>query len=134
MVVLENCMIARLLLLMIIFTACRSGEIACPEIKTVKLNKRPANYMRTHSRSLSASARSDKDKIHSKAEIPQHTRPVKSSDSIEEWDCPKPGSKTTVPKAVRENIKKNRKKFDSYYRTRHHSDSLQAARSSKPPR
>jgi hypothetical protein len=106
-------------------SACRSGEIACPHVKGVKLNKRPSNYMKSYSRSLSASA-NERVSIHAKGEIPQTTRPVKSSESIEEWDCPKPGSKS-MPRSVKENIKKNKKKFDAYYKSRISVDSTKAA-------
>jgi hypothetical protein len=82
--------------------------------------------MRSHSRSYSASAH-EKQNIHSKAEIPVNSRPVKKAESIEEWDCPKPGTKASLPKAVKENIRKNRKKFDSYYKSKHQSDSLQSS-------
>lgn len=122
-----------LFLVVLILGSCRSGEIACPEVKAVRLNKRPANYMRSHSRSYSASAQQKKD-IHSKYEIPLNSRPVKRAESIEEWDCPKPGTKATLPKAVKENIKKNRKKFDSYYKNKHHPDSLHAKENSRFPR
>lgn len=34
---------------------------------------------------------------------------------VEEMDCPKPGEKKIMPRAVRENIRKNRKKIRYYY-------------------
>jgi hypothetical protein len=119
-------MIFRLLIMVVLLSACRSAEMACPEVKAVKLNKRPSNYMRSYSRSLSASA-NDRVSIHEKNEIPQQTRVVKSSDSIEEWDCPKPGTKAAMPRSVKENIRKNRKKFDAYYKSRSLTDSIQSA-------
>lgn len=122
----------RLFLVVLILGSCRSGEIACPEVKAVKLNKRPANYMRSHSRSYSVSAQ--KKDIHSKYEIPLNSRPVKKAESIEEWDCPKPGTKASLPRSVKENIKKNRKKFDSYYKNKPHPDSLQSSSNSGFPR
>jgi hypothetical protein len=118
-------MTLRLIILMLLFGACRSGEINCPEVKTVRLKKRPSNYMRAYSRSLSAST-NERVSIHDRNEIPQNTRAVKSSDSIEEWDCPKPGTKAAMPKSVKENIRKNRKKFDAYYKSRTVSDSIRS--------
>jgi hypothetical protein len=53
-----------------------------------------------------------------------HPREVKSADSIEEWDCPKPGMKKT-PKSVKDNIKKNKKKMREYFRHKNEADSLQ---------
>lgn len=122
-------MLIRLLLITLLFTACRSGEIACPEVKTVKLKKKPMNYrMRMQSQSITASAREEDrtTNVHMRGEVPvKQIRPVKSLNSIEEWDCPKPGTKNALPKSVRENIKKNRKKFDSYYKSRSFPDSVQ---------
>lgn len=121
-------MLVRLLLIALLFTACRANDMACPEIKTVKLKKRPTNYrMRMQSQSVTASAREgEKNKtIHDRETNPRQTRPVKSIESIEEWDCPKPGTKNALPKSVKENIKKNRKKFDNYYKSRSYPDSLQ---------
>lgn len=114
-------MLIRLLLLAFVFllAACRSGEIACPQVKGVKLNKRPANYrMRMNAY---ASAEEDKEE---KFTFPRQTRPVKDAASIEEWDCPKPGTKAQLPKAVKENIRKNRKKFETYYKNRSVADTL----------
>jgi len=34
---------------------------------------------------------------------------------VEELDCPKPEEKKTMPRAVKENIRKNRKKVRYYY-------------------
>jgi hypothetical protein len=119
------------MILAILFTACRAGDMACPEPKLVKLNKRPANYrMRMQQRQMSASAKEDKEKF-ARLEGQRQIRPAKSSDSIEEWDCPKPGTKT-VPKAVKENIRKNRKKFDNYYKIRNSADTVNAAAPSNP--
>jgi hypothetical protein len=35
---------------------------------------------------------------------------------VEELDCPKPGAKKTMPRGVKENIRKNKKKIRYYYR------------------
>lgn len=113
-------MLIRLLLLAFLFAACRSGEIACPEVKGVKLNKRPANYRMRMNAYAAAEQEEEKEKI----TWPRPTRPVKDASSIEEWDCPKPGAKAQLPKAVKSNIRKNRKKFETYYRNRSFPDTL----------
>ncbi len=118
-------MITRLLILLLIMGACRSGEIACPEKKSVRLKKRPSNYMKSYSRSLSASM-NERPNIHSRGEIPGQKH-VKTISSIEEWDCPKPGTRAGIPKSVKENIRRNRKKFNSYYKKRSDTDSLHTA-------
>jgi hypothetical protein len=111
----------RILLLAFLFSACRSGMIKCPDPVTAKLRKRPANYgLKTSEKSVTASSREvSKDKPFKYPE----PRNVKSANTIEEWDCPKPGSKA-MPKSVKENIKKNRKKFDAYYRSKVLPDSV----------
>jgi hypothetical protein len=97
--------------------------MACPEVKTVKLKKRPSNYLlRTPQRSLTASNHQE-EKERPRVDF-RVNRNVKSIDSIEEWDCPKPGSKA-MPKSVKENIRKNRKKFETYYKSRYLADSAQ---------
>ncbi len=114
-------------LLLIVCGACRSGEIACPDPVVAKLRKRPANYgLKTSQKNITASSKEVPKEKPFKYPEP---KAVKSAASIEEWDCPKPGSKT-MPKSVKENIKKNRKKFDSYYRNKVLSDSL--ARVNRP--
>lgn len=106
--------------LLIICTACQVGKIPCPKIKTVKLHK---NF-RPSAASLSA-------KVNQERETVQRTKDVKVNDvhfikniSVEEWDCPKPGVKRYMPKSVKENIRKNKKKFESDVRTENQTDSL----------
>lgn len=118
-------MVIRILLLVLLLSSCRSGEILCPEPKTAKLRKRPGNYgyNQQPDKDLQASSKQlSKDK---NFKFPQ-ARVTKSSNNIEEWDCPKPGSKA-MPKSVRENIKKNRKKFDEYYKNRIPADSVSSS-------
>jgi hypothetical protein len=114
-------MIFRILLLALLFSACRSGEIACPDPVTAKLRKHPKNYgFKTSHKDVTASS---KEVVKEKPFKYPEPRNVKSAATIEEWDCPKPGSKT-MPKSVKENIKKNRKKFDAYYRSKVLPDSI----------
>ncbi|HEY0743497.1 MAG TPA: hypothetical protein VGD40_18645 [Chryseosolibacter sp.] len=112
-----------LVLLLIICGACRSGEIACPDPVVAKLRKRPANYGLKPEKNLTASSKTSSKEKHFKYPEPKS---VKSAASIEEWDCPKPGSKS-MPKSVKDNIKKNRKKFDAYYKSKPLSDSTHHA-------
>lgn len=102
----------RFIVIIIVFcTGCMGGKIPCPKIKTVKLQK---NY-RPPSSAYSA-----------KANLPEPENPQKEGKvndvhfiqnvSMEEWDCPKPGSKHYMPKSVKENIKRNKKKIESDYK------------------
>jgi hypothetical protein len=38
--------------------------------------------------------------------------------SVEEWDCPRPGSKKYMPKSVKDNIKKNLHKINKDSKTK----------------
>lgn len=109
-------MFFRIVILFFLLSSCRSGEIACPSVKGVRLNKKPSNYLKNIQRNATASAKETR-KEQPRIE-PRVNKSAKSAADIEEWDCPRPGSKTPLPKAVRENMKKNRKKFDEYYRNR----------------
>jgi len=60
----------------------------------------------------------------SRTELKQLTSRELKTVTVEEWDCPKPGVKN-VPKQVQENIRKNKRKFNDYYRVRNSSDSLE---------
>lgn len=95
----------RLLVLLLLVAACRSGEIACPEQKSVKLRKKPGRYLRVQEEEVTASAEDRKPT----RSLPAQKK-MKTIGSIEEWDCPRPGA-NVIPKSVKENIKKNRKKF-----------------------
>ncbi len=122
--------ILRFLIMILVVSACKTGEMACPDPKFAKLRKRPANYQRRiQSNSMTASVKEEKEK-------PQfdfrQTRPVKSAANIEEWDCPRPGQKNALPKAVKDNIRKNRKKFETYYRSRESADSTSASSTNTP--
>ena len=117
-------MLIRLILLLFLFSACRSGEILCPEVKSVKLRKKPGHYIRTSEKEVTASVTERKV-----ARMQTPNRKVKTISSIEEWDCPRPGA-NVIPKSVKENIKKNRKKFDNYYKNKSHSDSTSTTSSS----
>jgi hypothetical protein len=113
-------MVFRIVILLILCSACRSGEIACPDPVVAKLRKRPGNYgLKTSQKNLTASSNEVTKEKNFKYPEP---KAVKSAASIEEWDCPKPGSKT-MPKSVKENIRKNRKKFDAHYRSKVAPDS-----------
>ena len=104
-------MVARVLLgLLVLLSACQSGMIPCPRVKTAKLQK---NYRPPSSSSLSARAEEVKTDQESGA---QNSRPgsehyIKNV-SMEEWDCPRPGAKKYMPKSVKDNIRKNKRKFE----------------------
>ena len=91
-------------------TACHTGLIPCPKIKTVRMKKnQPHRYFYESQETLSADAKSD---VHTKSYKSSDGRSVKNI-SVEEWDCPRPGEKKYMPKNVRENIKKNMEKINT---------------------
>ena len=123
-------LIRTLVIFLILCTGCRSGIIPCPEVKGLRLKKSPVSKrFRFPER-----PRHDDEPVitvSSDARTPQSTRnrtryvkyTIEHVD-VEEMDCPKPGEKRTMPKAVKNNIRKNRKKVRYYYEQTA-SDSLQ---------
>jgi len=108
-------------IVIIICSACQGGRIPCPKVKTVKLHK-----------SFRPSASSYSAKASQQAEVEnEKTKEVKTNDvrfiqniSVEEWDCPKPGTKHYMPKSVKENIKRNKKKIEADFKKEQQADSL----------
>ncbi len=130
------------LFLVLCCTACRTGIIPCPEVKGLRLKKSQANK-RVRFPEKTRPQQEEVFTVSSDAKTPQPTaknthkyRYVKYTMQhvdVEELDCPKPGAKKTLPKAVKENIRKNKKKIRSYYQEMG-SDSLALAPNSFPKR
>ena len=109
----------RFIIIVVFFcTACAGGKIPCPKIKTVKLQK---NY-RPPVSAYTAKATSAEAESERKEGKPNDIRFIENV-SVEEWDCPKPGAKHYMPKSVKENIKRNKKKIESDYK-KQQADSL----------
>jgi hypothetical protein len=72
---------------------------------------------------VTASAKETKPETEKRFTRPD-VHPALEKINVEEWDCPKPGAKKNMPKALRENIKKNRKAFEAYYKNRSVVDSV----------
>jgi hypothetical protein len=98
---------SRLVLIIVLLCfGCQTGRIPCPKFKTKSgHHKRYRNY----SSALTAKAE-DKDEI-TKASRTQELKFVRNV-SVEDWDCPQPGSKKYLPKTVRDNIRRNTKKVN----------------------
>ena len=114
---------------LILFTACQTGRIPCPTVKADKLRrsvvKRNLKYM---DRFTTASIEPEETQRRTNLIRIPTTRPPLEHIDVEEWDCPKPGVKRTMPKALKDNIKKNKKAYETYYRSRNSADSVQVAR------
>lgn len=126
-------LIRSIVILFLCCTACRSGIIPCPEIKELKLKKSQVNRRFRAPERMSREEPEPVITVSSDARTPQTTsrkpnkyRYVKYTMQhidVEEMDCPKPGEKKVMPRAVKENIRKNRKKVRYYYKEMQ-SDSL----------
>lgn len=118
-------MLIRVIVFFLVFcTSCRSGIIPCPEVKGLRLKKSQVNKrIRIPERHIVRDEPEPVITVSSDAKTPQATtknryRYVKYTMQhvdVEEMDCPKPGEKRNIPKAVKENIRKNRKKIRYYY-------------------
>ena len=113
-------MFPRLLLSFVLFSfGCSSSQFDCPKPESVRLKRKAGvNY-----RVLLARHRQQPKKI-TRSELKQLMSHEAKTVTVEEWDCPRPGVKN-VPKQVQENIRKNKRKFNDYYKIRNSSDSLE---------
>jgi hypothetical protein len=109
-----------ILFLLIICSACQSGIIPCPTVKSSRIKK--SRPYRPSLASLTARSNEEVENIHNKA-AKSDERTFKNI-TVEEWDCPRPGTKRYMPKTVKENIRKNMKKIKSAAKDKHEADSL----------
>jgi hypothetical protein len=120
-----------LLIVLIMFTACQTGRIPCPKVKADKLRKsvvkRNFRYMERNTTTASIQREETTTRRTNLIRIPESHPPLEHI-NVEEWDCPKPGVKRTVPKAVKDNIKKNKKAYETYYKSRNAADTVQMSR------
>jgi hypothetical protein len=95
-----------IILLLLFCTACQMGKIPCPKIKQARL--------RTHYRSSAFTARAVQEQPNPEThQRNKDTRVTIQNVSVAEWDCPRPGKKKYLPKAVKENIRKNMDKINT---------------------
>ena len=135
-------LIRAILFFLIICTGCRSGIIPCPDIKGLKLKKsQVGKRVRVQDRTLAREEPEPVITVSSEASTPQqhsknsnryrYVKYTVQHVDVEEMDCPKPGEKK-MPRAVKENIRKNRKKVRYYYEET--PDSLAALPATYPKR
>jgi hypothetical protein len=118
-------MVTRWLSIILIFmTSCQYGLIPCPTPKGERMKRSRARLSYYSPRMMTASVEDTKKQTSDLKRRPEPTPAPLEHVDVEEWDCPKPGQKK-VPKAVKDNIKKNRKAYGSYYKSR--IDSLAAS-------
>lgn len=111
------------LLFLLFCTACRSGIIPCPEVKGLRLKKShvgkrfhfPEKNPREQAEAVltvSSDAKTLQPAAKNKYRYVKYTM---QHIDVEEMDCPKPGEKKVQPRAIRENIRKNKKRIRHYY-------------------
>ena len=107
-----------IVLFLLCCTACRSGIIPCPEVEGLRLKKsqvnkrlrwpeRPVITVSSNAKTLQPTSK--------KAKKYKYVEYTMQHVDVDELDCPKPGEKK-MPRAVKENIRKNKKKIRQYYR------------------
>ena len=108
------------LVFLVVCSACQTGKIPCPKVKTAKLQRhyKPSSYV------FSAKATPEPEPASSRElnSRPEDARYIQNV-SMEEWDCPKPGAKRYMPKSVKDNIRRNWRKIESDARS-HRADSV----------
>ena len=102
--------LVRILLLLVIFTACRS-EYDCPPPNSVRLKKMSAHRMKYYKYQMQERAMARERKAEYTALRRYNERQEKSINEVKpvdvnEWDCPKPGT------AHQRQILKHRRKLD----------------------
>lgn len=105
-----------LVLMLLIASACQTGRIPCPTVKTVKMKRSTPNRAFSYpSSSLTVDAKDEKEStskdLHTKGSKSSNAKTIKHI-SVEEWDCPRPGAKKYMPRAVKDNIRENMKKMN----------------------
>jgi len=105
----SNYLMIRILLLCTVFAfGCNSGKIPCPKVKKVRLQRSAhlykPDFIANADYGIKKSEKNSKPE--KKIKIIQHV-------SVEEWDCPKPGTFRYMPKAIKHNIKRNFRKINS---------------------
>lgn len=124
-------MVRRLIFLMFFLgTACQSGIIPCPRIKTARAKKTIIHkHFLESASSMSAKAGAEE---HDAGTAKTHAKNSKGAEikvienvTAEEWDCPRPGRRKYMPKTVKENIRKNLQKINSG--DKNETDSLSTA-------
>jgi hypothetical protein len=117
---LEYMRVIAIVVLVAFMMSCQNGMIPCPTVKTAKLKRSNVNRGFTASSKYPGAERDVTENSASGTSSQSETTSNKTTRSkyikhvsVEEWDCPKPGSKKYMPKSVKENIKRNMKRISS---------------------
>jgi hypothetical protein len=120
-------MILRLaIFFMILLCGCKSGLIDCPEVRGPKAKRTMINTKNLRAEDLyvsSSTRKMDKDYARSYERLREQRSDLKNPQSIEEWDCPRPG-KQKNSKIVKGNVKRMERKMQADMEERMERDSL----------
>ena len=129
-------MIRAALFLFVVCTACQSGKIPCPEVKTAKMKESRLNksnrFYASPSRMMASTKGVEDQEARKKAQYLEHVKSSRTTGkemlerygTVEEWDCPSPTGKKKHSKVTKENIRKNEKKIREHMKEQSASDSL----------
>lgn len=118
-----------IVILILICTACQSGRIPCPDARGPKIKKVRASAKPRPEYTASINSRRGQAETRTQATQGRESegRFVRNV-SVEEWDCPRPGDKKYMPRAIKGNIRRNFKKFNEDRKQKTASDSLNTRR------
>lgn len=110
----------------IVLCGCKSGLIDCPEVRGPKAKRTMINTKNLRAEDLyvsSGTKKMDKDYVRSYERLREQKQDLKDPQSIEEWDCPRPG-KEKNSKIVKGNVKRMERKMQADMQQRMERDSL----------
>lgn len=104
------------LAIFILLSACKSDIIPCPEVKALKLKEANFRFVRQKKHDPEAvNASTKKVKRHRDPYLFTKAETLASKMNVEDWDCPKPG---TRKKVIKENKKRMEKRIQSMVKKR----------------
>lgn len=110
--------------LIVILCSCRSGLIDCPEVKGARAKRTIINTKSLKPEDLYVSSSLNKKNDYKAYErLREQRKDIKNAQSIEEWDCPRPGQQKNS-KIVKGNIRRMEKKMEKDIESRMQQDSL----------
>lgn len=87
-----------------LLVGCQGGRIPCPKPKSAKLYKStPGRHRASYQVAEAETSSAGQSGKQVKATQDRFVRNV----SVEEWDCPQPGSRKYLPKSIKQNIRRN---------------------------
>ena len=111
---------------MLLLCGCKSGLIDCPDVRGPKAKRTIINTRNLKPEDLyvsSSTKKMDKEYARSYERLREQRRDLKNPQTIEEWDCPRPG-KQKNSKIVKGNVRRMERKMQAEMEERMERDSL----------